>query len=226
MNYHPQHLWNVTPKEAIKIQSGLAKLIVLEKGFDEIKRVAGVDTSYHLARKTVYSGVIIYSFPDLKVLEERYATKKIEFAYIPGLLTFREGPAVLAAFEKVKKTPDLIIFDGQGIAHPRRLGLATHLGIILNRPSLGCAKSRLVGTYEEPPNEVGAYSWLRVNGEAVGAVVRTKKDVKPIFVSPGFKIDLITSIEIALRCTRGYRVPEPTRSAHIFIERIKRKLAG
>ncbi len=221
MRYRNLHPWNVTTRKAFEIQADLAKMVVLKKDFGQIRRIAGVDASYHLATKRIYSGIIIYSFPDLNLLEKRYASRKIDFPYVPGLLTFREGPSILSAFEKVKYAPDLIIFDGQGIAHPRGLGLAAHMGVLLNLPSLGCAKSRLIGTYTRPANRVGAYSWLKTDARTVGAVVRTRKDVKPVFVSPGFKIDLRTSIEVVLRCTRGYRLPEPTRQAHIFIEKVK-----
>ncbi len=221
MKYRKLHPWKVTPQQALKIQADLAKMVVLKKDFDQIKRIAGVDASYHLATKRIYSGIIIYSFPDLSLLEQRYASRRIEFPYVPGLLTFREGPAILAAFEKLKKAPDLIIFDGQGIAHPRGMGLATHMGILLNLPSIGCAKSRLIGEYTQPANRVGAYSCLKDEARTVGAVIRTRKHVRPVFVSPGFKIDLPTSIEIVLQCTRGYRLPEPTRQAHIFIEKVK-----
>lgn len=223
MRYRDLHPWNVTTHRAFEIQADLAKMVVLKKGFGQIRRVAGVDASYHLATKRIYSGIIIYSFPDLNLLEKRYVSRRINFPYVPGLLTFREGPAILSAFEKVKYAPDIIIFDGQGIAHPRGLGLAAHMGVLLNLPSIGCAKSRLVGKYTQPANRVGAYSYLKDDVRTIGAVVRTRKNVRPVFISPGFKIDLPTSIEITLRCTRGYRLPEPTRQAHIFIENVKRE---
>ncbi len=226
MRYQNLHPWKVTPGRALEIQDDLAKMVVLKKNFGQIRRIAGVDASYHLATNRIYSGIIIYSFPDLTMLEKRYASRRIDFPYVPGLLTFREGPALLAAFEKVKYAPDLIIFDGQGIAHPRGLGLASHMGILLNLPSIGCAKSRLVGQYLRPTNRVGAYACLKDGAKTIGAVLRTRKDVKPVFISPGFKIDLQSSIKIVLQCTRGYRLPEPTRLTHIFVEQIKRIRSG
>lgn len=222
MKYRQLHPWKVSPKKAFEIQTELAKRIILKNDFGKIKRIAGVDSSYNLTKKRTYAGVIIYSFPELEVLESSYAARTIEFPYIPGLLTFREGPAVMAAFKKIKKSPDIAIFDGQGIAHPRRMGLATHIGILLGLASIGCAKSHLVGTYSEPPNKSGGYSWLKYRGKTVGAAVRTRKGVKPVFISAGFKVDLTTSIELILNCRKGYRLPEPTREAHIFIGKVKR----
>ncbi|MCD5390332.1 deoxyribonuclease V [candidate division NPL-UPA2 bacterium] len=219
MKYGNLHPWNVSPQEASRIQTELAKKIILEKKFREVKRIAGADISFSGDR--AYAGVIIFSFPDLRIIEKQQATAQVSFPYIPGLLAFREGPALLSTFEKVEVEPDLIIFDAQGLAHPRRMGLATHLGIILDMPSIGCAKSRLVGSCQSPGEEVGAYSLLEDGGETIGAVVRTKEGVKPIFVSIGHKTDLESSIKMVLDCGRGYRLPEPSRLAHNFAEEIK-----
>ncbi len=177
---------------------------------DQIHTVAGVDASY---REIGRAAIAVFSFPDLALLEEVTATKEAPFPYIPGLLAFREGPVALAAYERLTIQPDLLIFDAHGYAHPRRMGLASHLGVYLDRPSIGCAKSRLVGKYEEPGPEPGAWSPLMSRGEEIGRVVRTKARTRPIFVSVGYRITLSLAVEVVLRCVRGYRLPEPTRIA-------------
>ena len=177
---------------------------------DQIHTVAGVDASY---REIGRAAIAVFSFPDLALLEEVTATKEAPFPYIPGLLAFREGPVALAAYERLTIQPDLLIFDAHGYAHPRRMGLASHLGVYLERPSIGCAKSRLVGKYEEPGPEPGAWSPLMSRGEEIGRVVRTKARTRPIFVSVGYRSTLSLAVEVVLRCGRGYRLPEPTRIA-------------
>ncbi len=223
MKYHNLHPWNVSPQEASRIQIEVGKKVIVERKFREVGRIAGADISFREDR--AYAGVIIFSFPDLRIIEKQQATVQVSFPYIPGLLAFREGPALLSVFEKVEMEPDLIIFDAQGLAHPRRMGLATHLGIILDKPSIGCAKSRLVGSYQSPGEEVGAYSLLEDGAETIGAVVRTKEGVKPVFVSIGHKTDLEHSIKMVLDCGRGYRLPEPSRLAHNFVKEIKEEKA-
>lgn len=212
------HSWQVDYREAVRIQKDLVSHLVLEGGPGAVRTVAGVDVSYAKKDNRMFACVGLFDYPGLKLVEKVEAQLEASFPYIPGLLSFREGPAVLEAFRKLKQAPDLVLFDGQGIAHPRGLGLAAHLGLILDFPSIGCAKSRLVGNYEAVPEKVGSYSWLEYQGRRVGAVVRTKTNVKPIFVSSGHKISLASAIEWALACCRGYRLPEPTRQAH--------KLAG
>ena len=149
---------------------------------------------------------------------------KARFPYIPGLLSFREAPILLRAFRKLKSNPDIILFDGQGIAHPRHFGLASHMGLILGKPSIGCAKSRLVGEYSSVENTAGAYSKLVYGNKVVGAVLRTKKNTKPIFVSPGHKTNLSFAIRIAMKTCRGYRIPEPIRQAHVYVNDVRRTL--
>jgi len=164
---------------------------------------------------------------DFKLVETTNAVKKVTFPYIPGLLSFREAPVCLAAVEKLKQKPDVFIIDGQGIAHPRRLGLAAHLGLFFDKPTIGCAKSLLTGAYEEPPLEKGDYSLLMDEKsdqpETIGAVVRTRTNVKPVFVSVGNKCRLTDAIEITLACTTKYRLPEPTRLAHQMVSKLKLK---
>lgn len=215
------HSWDLSPQEAIKLQEELKEKIILKKGFSKIKRIAGADISFSKKSNRAYAAVIVFSFPELKILDEEYTIGNLSFPYIPGLLTFREGPLLIETFKKIKIEPDVIIFDGQGIAHPKRLGLATHMGILLDKPTIGCAKSKLIGTYQEPEREKGSYSLLKDDGEIIGAVLRTKEDVSPVFVSPGHKIDLKSSIEIVLECLRGYRLPEPTRQAHLLVNRLR-----
>lgn len=210
-----RHRWDVSPDEAIEIQKRLSAEISLTErvepiALDQIHTVAGVDASY---REIGRAAIAVFSFPDLTLIEQVTATREVTFPYIPGLLSFREGPVVLAAFERLRIQPDLLLFDGQGYAHPRRLGLARHLGAYLDRPSIGCAKSRLTGTYEEPGPEPGAWSPLMNRGEEIGRVVRTRARTRPLFVSVGYRITLPLAVAVVLRCTRGYRLPEPTRIA-------------
>jgi deoxyribonuclease V len=275
-NLHP---WNLTPKEAILLQQKLRDRVILDPpfckggrgGILKIKTIAGADMALDDGGKVGFAGVIVYSFPELCEIERSDAMAVIKFPYIPGLLTFREGPALLKAFEKLKHTPDVIIFDGQGIAHPRGFGIASHMGLLLGRPTIGCAKSRLVGEYEKPGPNVGDWTPLifrknplitqkeilkstdyadytekelksaksaesvdLINPQipqikslnsadiVIGAVLRTRKNVKPIYVSPGHLIDLPTSIEIVLSCLDRTRIPKPTREADHFVGMLKR----
>jgi deoxyribonuclease V len=208
------HSWDVTPTEAIEIQQRLrarvfeAPTIRLE----EIHTVAGIDASYK--ENSGRAAIVVLSFPDLRVVDSAVAYRPSVFPYVPGLLSFREGPVVIAAMERLKVRPDLLMFDGQGYAHPRRLGLASHMGVYLGMPSLGCAKSRLIGRYEEPGPNAGDSSPLTDHGEVIGTALRSKLRTNPLFISVGYRIDLPTAVEVVLRCLRGYRLPEPTRAAH------------
>ncbi|MGB6370860.1 MAG: deoxyribonuclease V [Atribacterota bacterium] len=222
MKYLNLHSWEVNPQEAIKIQKDLKSNISLKKSFSKIDKVAGADVSYY--KNKMIAGVIVFEFPNLKIIERQFFVSPVNFPYIPGLLTFREGPSLLAAFKKIKNEPDIILFDGQGIAHPRRMGIATHLGLFLNKPTIGCAKSRLSGEYTSVGEEKGDYALLKEGKEVLGAVLRTRKRVKPIFVSPGHKIDLSNSIEIVLKCTEKYKLPIPVREAHLFVNQIRNNL--
>jgi deoxyribonuclease V len=219
LKYLNLHSWEVSPQEAIKIQKDLKSNISLKKSFSKIDKIAGADVSYY--QNKMIAGVIIFEFPNLKIIERQSFVSSINFPYIPGLLTFREGPSILSAFKKIKNEPDIILFDGQGIAHPRRMGIATHLGLFLNRPTIGCAKSRLSGKYTSVGEQKGDYTPLKEGEEVLGVVLRTRKGVKPIFLSPGHKIDLPNSIEIVLKCIVKYRLPLPVREAHIFVNQIR-----
>lgn len=219
MQIRALHSWDVSPAEARGIQEDLQSLLVLEDTVapDEIRLVAGVDNTYvkEGGETTAYAVVVVLGFPALEVVETVFASCPITFPYVPGLLSFREAPAVLAAFEKVTAIPDLVLFDGQGYAHPRRLGLASHLGLLLDRSSIGCAKSRLVGEFEEPERVFGARRPLVDRGEIVGAAVRTRPRRAPLFVSPGHRVSIDTAVEITLAaCRDGGFMPVPTQMAH------------
>jgi deoxyribonuclease V len=209
-----RHDWEVSPAEAVKIQAALAGEISRTGNIENPRYIAGVDISVNRWEKTGIGAVVVLSYPGLEVVEIRVVTDRIEFPYVPGLLSFREAPLILAACEQLTVAPDIIMVDGQGIAHPRRMGLASHLGLLLGVPTIGCAKSRLCGHHVAPGNEAGSYTDLVDRNEVIGAVLRTKTSVEPIYVSIGHKIDLVGAIEWVLKCCRGYRLPEPTRLAH------------
>jgi deoxyribonuclease V len=192
----------------------LAGEVTRTGGITKPRLIAGVDISVNRWAKTGTAAVVVLSYPGLEPVEVKVVTDSLNFPYVPGLLSFREAPLILAACEKLTVTPDLLMVDGQGIAHPRRMGLASHLGLCLDIPTIGCAKSRLCGSHDEPGNERSSYAELLGNGEVIGAVVRTRTGVKPVYVSIGHKIDLPTAIHFVLECCRGYRLPEPTRLAH------------
>ncbi len=206
-----EHPWDLTPTEAIALQRDLAQRAILEDRFGEINTVAGLDVG--LSSGLVWGAVVVLSFPELQLIEHVVAERPLTLPYIPGLLSFREVPVLLDALAQIESAPDLLLVDGQGYAHPRRVGNATHIGILLDRPTIGCAKSRLVGSHDEPGENRGAYTWLVDREETVGAVVRTRTRVKPMYISPGHRISFSSAIDLVLRCGGGYRLPEPTRLA-------------
>ncbi len=207
------HGWRVSPSEALDIQLRLASQVVRTSALTSPRYVAGVDIS--VDRERGVGAVVVLSYPELEVAEVQMVEGSIGFPYVPGLLSFREAPLTLAACERLSITPDLFLVDGQGIAHPRRLGLASHLGLFLGRPTIGCAKSRLCGSHGIPAQETGSYAELLDSGEVIGAALRTKAGVTPIYVSIGHRVDLEAALYWALQCCRGYRLPEPTRLAHL-----------
>jgi deoxyribonuclease V len=218
--------WAVTPDEARRIQLSLRDRVERRDRLAGLKKVAGADVALDMARGKAIAGVVVYRFPELEEIERVWAEKPLRFPYIPGLLSFREMPAILAAFERVRNEPDLIFYDGQGYAHPRRFGIACHLGVVLDCPTIGCAKSRLIGIHDEPPAERGAWAPLEDKGERIGAVLRTRSGVKPIYVSVGHRVSLGTAIEMVLAVSDGYRIPRPTRDADHFVGAVKRGEAG
>ncbi len=224
MKFNRLHPWRVGYKKAVEIQDALRDLLVFKKPEGKISTVAGADVSYDKRSDRFFAGVVVCTYGKrFEKIEESTAAGKAGFPYIPGLLSFREAPILLRAFKKLKNTPDVILFDGQGIAHPRYFGLASHMGLILDRPSVGCAKSRLVGEYDCVKNVAGGYSRLFYKDKVVGAVLRTKVNTNPIFVSAGHKTNLRFAIRIALKTCRGYRIPEPIRQAHLLVNRVRRE---
>ena len=217
MHIHSRHPWNLAPKQAITLQRDLAKEVLLESTLtSSLRTVAGVDLSPpDKTTGLVRGAVVVLSYPEFEVLEVATAEDRPLFPYVPGLLSFRESPVLVQALERLNTTPDLLLVDGQGIAHPRRFGIACHLGLLAEIPTIGCAKSRLIGTYEEPGTERGSWTPLQNKGETIGAVVRTRSGVNPIYVSPGHRVDLETSVRWALACSPRFRVPIPTRQAHL-----------
>ena len=214
MKFYRDHAWPSTLEEAIVIQEKLRDRVITEDQLQEpVQHVAGVDMGFEADGTISRAAVAVLSFPDLQVIETSLAYRPTTFPYVPGFLSFREIPAVLDALEKIKTTPDIILCDGQGIAHPRRLGIASHLGLLIDMPTIGVAKSRLVGKYEELPETKGSSQPLIYKGETVGAVLRSRTGVKPLYISSGHRISLPTAIDYVLRCTPKYRLPETTRIA-------------
>jgi deoxyribonuclease V len=220
------HRWDVSPAEAIRIQRALRRRLDVGEVRGPIETVAGVDVSYDKRSPTVYAAVVVIRLEDHEVLETATAVTQSTFPYIPGLLSFREAPAVLNACKRLRRRPDGLLCDGQGIAHPRRFGLACHLGLLLDLPSIGCAKSLLVGEYREPAEKRGSVRMLYDRGEEVGISLRTREGVQPVYVSPGYRMSLKRARETVLRATRGYRIPEPTRQAHLLVNALRRRHTG
>jgi deoxyribonuclease V len=221
------HPWDVSAVEARAIQDSLRARLELADGFriEHVRAVAGVDNTYirSAAGTAAYAVVVALTFPELAVIETVFGSAPVSFPYVPGLLAFREAPAVLDAFRELRREPDVVLFDGHGYAHPRRFGLASHLGVVLGRPSIGCAKSRLVGSYAEPAREFGAWTPLVDRGQRIGAAVRTRPTHAPLFISQGNQVSLETAVAMALSCCRDNRfMPEPTRLAHELVTQYAR----
>jgi deoxyribonuclease V len=224
------HSWNMSYSRAREVQAELACKVEFTPLKKKPQLVAGLDCSFSRDGERIFAVVVVLRPPKFELVETVSASRKVTFPYIPGLLSFREAPVCVAAIEKLQNQPDAFIIDGQGIAHPRRLGLAAHLGLFLDQPTIGCAKSRLTGTYEEPSLDKGAYSLLKdekgkqnMQSEIIGAVVRTRTNVKPVFVSVGHKCILEDAIRVVLNCAVKCRLPEPTRLAHQTVSKLKLK---
>lgn len=196
------------------VQARLAAGIVRKDEIGEVSRIAGVDVGFEGGGRITRAAVAVLNFPGLELVESVIARAPTRFPYVPGLLSFREAPAVLDALQCLKAAPDLILCDGQGIAHPRRLGIASHIGLLANIPAIGVAKTRLIGKHEKVPNERGAWVPLTDRGETIGAVLRTRKDVKPLYISIGHRVSLESAIRWVMACLTRYRLPETTRWAH------------
>lgn len=214
----PLHTWNLTPKEAVALQQELAGRIILqddEQHLEHVRYVAGVDMAINEEHEMVRAAVVLLTYPDMEIVEKHVYEEPVRMPYVPGLLSFREAPPVLGAFKQLRQLPDLVMADGQGIAHPRRIGIASHLGLWLGLPTIGCAKSILVGHYKKDALGEEAGSWVPLvdKNQNIGAVVRTRTRVNPMYISPGHLISVETSVKFVLACAKGYRLPEPTRQA-------------
>ncbi len=216
------HRWRVTPREAARIQLRIRGRLELTDRLPRIRRVAGADLAYDMARNRAIAGVVVYRYPEMEEIERVWAESPIAFPYVPGLLSFREIPALLTVFARLRNEPDLIFYDGHGYAHPRRFGIACHLGVLLDRPTIGCAKSLLVGTHGDLAQRAGSWTPLRDGDEIIGAVLRTSDGVNPIYVTQGHRISLARAIEFVSSVLDGYRVPRPTRDADRFVAAVKR----
>jgi deoxyribonuclease V len=217
------HNWNLSYSQAAQLQTRLAEKVRFEPLRSKPELIAGLDCALSKDGQRIIAACVLLKLPDFEPVETANASRKLTFPYIPGLLSFREAPVCIAAVEKLKCKPDIFIIDGQGIAHPRRLGIASHLGLFFDKPTIGCAKSRLTGQFEEPPQEKGSYSLLKDKDEVIGAVVRTRTNVAPVFVSVGNKCRLEDAIEVILSCVTKYRLPEPTRLAHQLVSTLRLK---
>ena len=209
------HSWTATPEQARIIQLDLATRVSRRNDIGEVRLIAGVDISAPRGDGRARSAAVVLTYPELELAEVKVIEQAVTFPYIPGLLSFRESPLVISACQQLRMEPDLVLVDGQGIAHPRRLGLASHLGVLWDKPVIGCAKSKLCGSHEEVAVDRGSCVNVVDRGEVIGTALRTRRGVKPVYVSIGHKVDLEAAVEWVLACCRGRRLPEPTRLAHL-----------
>jgi deoxyribonuclease V len=212
---------NLTPTEAIEIQQSLRNKISVQPLPIEIKHIGGADISFNKYSEIVYAGIVVLNYPELTEVTSATIVTKTSFPYIPGLLAFREVPALVEAWDALSIKPDVLMLDGHGIAHPRRMGIATHFGVLQNIPTVGCAKSRLTGTFEEPDSTIFSQSELYHKQERIGYVLRSKKNCNPLFVSPGHLVSFEQSLELVKGCIKGYRLPETTRKAHLLVNKVR-----
>jgi deoxyribonuclease V len=241
---HTLHSWDVNPSEAVALQKKLRDKVVIQPLPDDIELIAGADISYNKFSDVAYAAIVVLRLPELTVVTTSGVVSTMKFPYVPGLLSFREAPSLLEAWEKLTILPDVLMLDGQGIAHPRRFGIACHMGVLLDLPTIGCGKTLLTGKYDEPAPEAGNFSPLIHKEEVIGAAVRTKTRVNPVYISPGHLADIPSAIDMALRCVKGYaahnqavalldkdakpakgskyRIPEPTRLAHLLVNAMRR----
>ena len=226
MTIRPLHRWDLTTTEARALQAELASRVVRDGDLGAWELLAAADVSFNRYSPTLYAAVVVVRAGSLEVVERASVAGPSDFPYVPGLLSFREAPALLQAFASLKARPDVVLVDGQGIAHPRRLGIAAHLGLWLDLPTIGCAKSRLCGSYDEPAERRGSRSPLMEKGEVIGAVLRTKDRVNPLFVSTGHRCGLEPAVDLVLSLTGRYRLPEPARMAHEYVNEVRRAALG
>lgn len=216
-----RHSWSLSPAEAAALQQQLRERVILEPLGQPIRFIGGADLSYNKGSDEFYAGIVVLDYDSMAVVAWSTVIRRSPFPYIPGLLSFREIPSLMDAWEQLPFRPGLIAFDGHGIAHPRRMGIASHFGLLVDVPTIGCAKKKLTGHYEEPPLRRGAFTPILDGGETLGFALCTKDKVKPVFVSPGHRVSLEQSRDIMLHCARGYRIPEPTRQAHLLVNRLR-----
>jgi deoxyribonuclease V len=223
-----EHDWNLTPKEAVQLQQSLRSRVVVSKArtLRGVKTLAGADCSFDRNAGWGHAGVIVYSFPELTEIRRVEHRGRVRFPYVPGLLSFREAPLLLEAFGKLAALPDVVVIDGHGLAHPRRVGIASHMGLLLDRPTIGCAKSLLIGEHGALQPGAGSHVPLVHDGQEIGRVLRTRRGCKPVYVSVGHQISLDAATDIIMRCVRTYRIPRPTREADLYVARLKASLAA
>lgn len=212
--FTPLHSWEVNPEQAVEIQQTLRNRVICTDQLGPLRRIAGIDVGFEQDGTVTRAAVAVLSFPELQLLEKRLARRPTSFPYVPGLLSFREVPAILMALEQLEQLPDLLMVDGQGIAHPRRFGIASHLGVWCDLPAIGVAKSLLIGWHAPLGAEVGMQQPIHHGGEVIGMALRTRAGVKPVYVSIGHRLSLATAVQITLQCRGKFRLPEPTRQAH------------
>lgn len=217
----PSKYESLSPVQAVLLQQELRKQLNLEPLKTPVQTIAGADISFNKYSTLVYAGMVVMSYPEMKVLHRAGTIAQTEFPYIPGMLAFREIPALLQVWESLPLKPDVVVLDGQGIAHPRRMGIAAHFGLLTDVPSIGVAKSRLFGHFNEPATEAGASTQLMHHSEQIGLVYRSKKNCNPIFISPGHRLSMEQSVEIVKKCISKYRIPEPTRLAHQWVNELR-----
>lgn len=222
MKFIRMHQWTNDLKEAAKIQENLVHFVNIKTERKQFETIAGADVAYSKKDNAIFASIVTMKFPELVPLEKVKAQSYVSFPYIPGFLYFREGPVLAKALERLQTVPDVIMFDANGIAHPKGIGMASHFGVMLDIPVIGCAKKKLIGNFHEVPDEYGAHMPLEHEDEQIGSVVRTRVGVKPLFVSPGHKIDIETAREVVMAAVRGYRLPEPLRVAHIIVNKMRR----
>ncbi len=223
MQFHHLHDWDLSPREARLLQKELAEQVRIVPPVSPWETLAACDVSFDRFGTELYAAVVVMKVGSSDILERVGVAAPASFPYVSGLLSYREAPALLEAFSQLKSDPDVVLCDGQGMAHPRRLGIASHLGLWLNRPTVGCAKSRLFGTYDEPGPERGDFSELRDGAEVLGSVLRTRSRVSPLFVSPGHLCDAPSARRLVLATTGKWRLPVPSRAAHDFVNEVRRK---
>ena len=220
-HYQNLHAWDLGGKDAVALQKELASQVVIEKPTRIIETIAGADISFNKFSEVIYAAIVVLRLDTLETIAKSGVITTAKFPYVPGLLSFREMPALIEAWEKLDMEPDAIVMDGHGTAHPRGMGIACHAGLVFERPAIGCGKSVLVGKFDEPEETRGSWSPMIFKTRTIGAALRTKNRVSPVYVSPGHLMDLPTAIDLMLRCDGGYRVPEATRRAHLYVNEMR-----